>query len=396
MAKLSIGSLKLEGRKVLMRVDFNVPIRAGGVDNDKRIVAALPTIRHALDHGAAVVLMSHLGRPGGEVNPEFSLRPVAACLAAHLEREVGFADDCVGTTVEARVEALQPGDTLLLENLRFHPGEQKPEREPGFAATLARLGDVYVNDAFGTAHRAHASMVAVAEHFEQRAAGFLLLKELEYFDRALSDPARPFVAVLGGAKVSDKILVMRNLLDRVDRLIVGGAMAYTFLRAQGIGVGDSRVEEDKLDIASGIVAAAAQKGVDLMLPVDHICGRAFDEATTPEVVHDATIPPGRMGLDIGPQTTQAYAQVIATAGTVIWNGPMGVFEWAAFSAGTMGLARACAESSALTIVGGGDSASAAKKSGLADRFDHISTGGGASLELLEGKTLPGVAVLNDV
>jgi phosphoglycerate kinase len=290
---------------------------------------------------------------------------------------------------------MQAGDTLLLENLRFHHGEQKPDREPGFADALARLGDVYVNDAFGTAHRAHASMVAVAERFEKRAAGFLLVKELEYFSRALSDPARPFVAVLGGAKVGDKILVLQNLLDKVDRLIVGGAMAYTFLYSQGVEVGDSRVERDKLDIAAGIVAAAAEKNVELLLPVDHVCGRKFDETTPPEAVAGTAIPAGLMGLDIGPETSCAFARAIASAGTVIWNGPMGVFEWPAFSAGTMNLARACAESSALTIVGGGDSASAAKKSGLADRFDHISTGGGASLELLEGKTLPGVAVLSD-
>jgi phosphoglycerate kinase len=395
MAKLSIADLELSGRKVLMRVDFNVPIRDRAVDNDKRIVAALPTIRHALDRGASVVLMSHLGRPRGEVNPEFSLRPVAACLANHLERDVAFADDCVGPAVEARVQAMQPGDTLLLENLRFHPGEQKPESEPGFDSALARLGDTYVNDAFGTAHRAHASMVAVAGHFEKRAAGFLLAKELEYFDAALSDPARPFVAVLGGAKVSDKILVMQNLLDKVDRLIVGGAMAYTFLRSQGIAVGSSRVEEDKLDVAAEIIEAAARKDVDLLLPVDHVCGQTFDETTTAETIRAAAIPPGLIGLDIGPETVRIYAQAIAQAGTVLWNGPMGVFEWPPFSAGTMGLAQACAGSNATTIVGGGDSASAAKKSGLSDRFDHISTGGGASLELLEGKTLPGVAVLTD-
>ena len=395
MTKLSIADLDLGGRTVLMRVDFNVPIRAGVVDNDQRIVAALPTIRHALAQGAAVVLMSHLGRPGGEVKRELSLRPVAACLAGHLGREVGFVDDCVGAAVTVDVEAMQPGDVLLLENLRFHPGEENPEREAGFADMLARLGDVYVNDAFGTAHRAHASMVAVAEHFERRAAGLLLVKELEYFNRALSDPARPFIAVLGGAKVSDKILVLQHLLDKIDRLIVGGAMAYTFLHSQGIEVGDSHVEQDKVDLAASIVAAAAAKNVDLLLPVDHVCGRVFDVSTPPEVVDTAVIPPGRIGLDIGPVTARVYAQAIAAAGTVIWNGPMGVFEWAAFSAGTMTVARACAESSALTIVGGGDSASAATKSGLADRFDHISTGGGASLELLEGKTLPGVAVLSD-
>ena len=395
MGKLSIANLDLNGRTVLMRVDFNVPIRDGVVDNDKRVVAALPTIRHALDHGAAVVLMSHLGRPKGKVEPQLSLRPVAVCLAGHLGRKVDFADDCVGEAVEARVRDMQPGAVLLLENLRFHPGEKKPDLEPGFAERLARLGDVYVNDAFGTAHRAHASMVGVAQHFEQRAAGFLLIKELEYFDRALSDPARPFVAVLGGAKVGDKILVMRNLLEKVDRLLVGGAMAYTFLRAQGIDVGGSLVEEDKLELAANIVSAAAGKNVELLLPVDHVCGREFNESTERTVVAGSAIPEGWMGLDIGPATARAYADAIAAAGTVIWNGPMGVFEWDAFAEGTMALARACAGSNAVTIVGGGDSASAAEKSGLADRFDHISTGGGASLELLEGKILPGVEVLSD-
>jgi len=395
MGKLSIASLDLNGRTVLMRVDFNVPIRNGAVDNDQRVVAALPTIRHALDHGAAIVLMSHLGRPRGEVRKEFSLRPVAACLSGHLGREVEFFGDCVGETVMARVRDMQPGVVLLLENLRFHPGEEKPEREPEFAAQLAGLGDVYVNDAFGTAHRAHASMVAVAEHFEQRAAGFLLTKELDYFDRALSNPARPFVAVLGGAKVGDKILVLRNLLDKVDRLLIGGAMAYTFLRAQGMDVGASRVEEDKLELAVSIVATAADKNVGLLLPVDHVCGREFNESTERNLVTGSAIPEGWMGLDIGPATAQAYANEIAAAGTVIWNGPMGVFEWDVFAEGTMALARACAESKALTIVGGGDSASAAEKSGLSARFDHISTGGGASLELLEGKSLPGVAVLSD-
>ncbi len=395
MKKLSIADLDLAGRKVLMRVDFNVPILGGAVDNDNRVVAALPTIRHALDNGAAVILMSHLGRPEGEPKPEFSLRPVADCLAGHLGRDVGFADDCVGEAVEARVAEMGPGDVLLLENLRFHPGEERPDTEPGFADALARLGDVYVNDAFGTAHRAHASMVAAAERFEQRAAGFLLIKEIEYFSRALTDPARPLVAVLGGAKVGDKILVLRNLLDKVDRLLIGGAMAYTFLRTQGISTGKSRVEEDKLDVAASILQRAMEKNVELSLPVDHVCAAEFAESAPPVVVQEAAIPDGLMGLDIGPATATAFARAIAGAGTVIWNGPMGVFEWEPYAAGTMSLARACAESTALTIVGGGDSASAAKKSGLADRFDHISTGGGASLELLEGKTLPGVAVLSD-
>jgi phosphoglycerate kinase len=394
MAKLNIADLDLDGRRVLMRVDFNVPIREGAIDSDERIVAALPTIRHALRSGASVVLISHLGRPKGEVDPELSLRPVAACLAGHLGREVAFAGDCIGDEARAAVGDLSRGKVLLLENLRFHPGEKKPDEEPGFAESLAEHGDVYVNDAFGTAHRAHASMVAVAERFERRAAGFLLARELEYFGKALSEPALPFMTVLGGAKVSDKILVIEHLLDRVDRLIIGGAMAYTFLRARGIAVGDSRVEEDKLDLASSILDEAKAIGVELLLPTDHVCGRAFEEDTEHETFE--AIPDGWMGLDIGPLTARRYAAAIAEAGTVIWNGPMGVFEWPAFAEGTMALARACAESNALTIVGGGDSASAAKKSGLADRFDHISTGGGASLALLEGKTLPGVAVLTDV
>jgi len=395
MNKLSIEDLDLRGKKVLMRVDFNVPIRDGKVDNDKRIVAALPTIRYALDQGAALILMSHLGRPKGEVRPEFSLGPVRDCLSERLDRPVQFVEDCVGPKAEAAAGALRPGEVLLLENLRFHPGEEKPEREPGFSQALAALGDCYVNDAFGTAHRAHASMVGVAEKFERRAAGFLMAKELEYFGKALSAPEHPFVALLGGAKVSDKILVLENLLDRIDVLLVGGAMAYTFLRAQGVAVGSSRVEADKLDLAAGILAKAEQKGVDLLLPVDHVCGREFAEDTETRAVDGEEIPEGWMGLDIGPRTVQAFSARLGAAKTVIWNGPMGVFEWKPFAAGTMALAKALADSGALSIVGGGDSASAAKKSGLAERFSPISTGGGASLALLEGKELPGVAALTD-
>jgi phosphoglycerate kinase len=393
MPKLGIEDLDLSGKTVLMRVDFNVPIRDGRVDNDNRIVAALPTIRHARDQGAAVVLMSHLGRPKGTRKPEFSLRPVRECLVGHLGVPVGFVDDCVGPDAERAASGLGPGEVLLLENLRFHPGEQKPEEEPGFADALARLGDCYVNDAFGTAHRAHASMVGAAEKFERRAAGFLMSRELEYFGKALSAPVRPLLALLGGAKVSDKILVLEHLLDRVEGLLVGGAMAYTFLRARGVEVGSSRVEEDKLDLAANILRLASEKRVELLLPRDHVCGREFEESTDRRVAETEAIPPGWMGLDIGPKTIAEYGARIAQAGTVIWNGPMGVFEWEPFAAGTMALARACADSSAVTIVGGGDSASAAKKSGLADRFSHVSTGGGASLELLEGKQLPGVAVL---
>jgi len=395
MNKLSIDDLDLDGKKVLVRVDFNVPIRDGKVDNDNRIVAALPTIRAALDRGAAVILMSHLGRPKGQVKPEFSLRPVRDTLARHLGREVHFVEDCVGPEVEQAVAGLVPGDVLLLENLRFHPGEQKPETEPGFVDGLARLGQCYVNDAFWTAHRAYALMVGVAELFDRRAAGYLMAKELDYFGQALASPRRPFVALLGGAKVSDKILLIENLLDKVDAILIGGAMAYTFLSAQGVAVGSSRVEEDKLDLARELLAKASGKGVDLLLPVDHVCGREFDEATEARRVEAPEIPEGWIGLDIGPGTIEVFGARVAGAGTIVWNGPMGVFEWPAFAEGTMALARACAESDAVTIVGGGDSASAAKKSGLADRFSHISTGGGASLELLEGKQLPGVAVLTD-
>jgi phosphoglycerate kinase len=395
MNKLSIDDLDLAGKTVLMRVDFNVPIRDGEVDNDNRIVAALPTIRTAIERGAAVILMSHLGRPKGQAKPEFSLRPVRDKLAQHLETEVRFVEDCVGPQAEQAAAELKPGDVLLLENLRFHPGEQKPDTEPGFVGALARLGECYVNDAFGTAHRAHASMVGVAEHFDRRAAGYLMAKELDYFGQALASPRRPFVALLGGAKVSDKILLIENLLDKVDAILVGGAMAYTFLAAQGHAVGASRVEDDKLDLARDLLAKAADKGVDLLLPTDHVCGREFDEATEVRRVETTEIPEGWMGLDIGAGTIETFAERITAAGTIVWNGPMGVFEWSAFAEGTMALARACAESDAVTIVGGGDSASAAKKSGLADRFSHISTGGGASLELLEGKQLPGVAVLTD-
>jgi 3-phosphoglycerate kinase len=320
---------------------------------------------------------------------------VSDCLAGHLGRQVRFAEDCVGPLAEEAAAALQPGDVLLLENLRFHPGEQKPGQEAGFSQALAGLGDCYVNDAFGTAHRAHSSMVGVAEKFDRRAAGFLVAKEMEYFGKALSSPQRPFAALLGGAKVSDKILVLENLLERIDVLMVGGAMAYTLLRARGVPVGTSRVEEDKLDVAAGILTKAEQQKVDLLLPVDHICGKEFAEDTEFQVVDGEAIPEGWMGLDIGRKTINAYAERVRQAKTVIWNGPMGVFEWAPFAEGTMALAKACAESDGVTIVGGGDSASAAKKSGLEDRFSHISTGGGASLELLEGKQLPGIKVLTD-
>lgn len=395
MAKLSIEELDIEHRKVLVRVDFNVPIRDRVVTDDQRIAAALPTIRHALGRDAALILCSHLGRPKGRPTAELSLKPVAACLEKHLGSEVRFAEDCVGTQTGSAAAGLEPGGVLLLENLRFHPGEENPDSEPGFAEELAGLAERYVNDAFGTAHRAHASMVAVARCFERPAAGFLLKRELDYFDRVLSAPEEPFVALLGGAKVSDKIKLIENMLDRVDVLLLGGAMAYTFLAAREVPIGASRVEADSVALARRILDRSATAGVDFELPVDHVCGREFEADTERITTEGPPISEGWMGLDIGPRTVERYAERIGGAGTVIWNGPMGVFEWEPFAQGTMALARACAESRALTIVGGGDSASAARQSGLADRFDHISTGGGASLELLEGKSLPGVTVLCD-
>jgi phosphoglycerate kinase len=396
MNKLTIEQLDLDGAQVLMRVDFNVPLSSGGeVENDQRIVAALPTIRYALDRGASVVLMSHLGRPTGKVEPEYSLRPVCARLGRLLGREVAFADDCVGPAAERAARELEPGQVLLLENLRFHPGEEKPAREPDFAERLARLGTVYVDDAFGTAHRAHASIVAVAERFDRRAAGFLMAKEIDAFHRALAAPERPFVTVLGGAKVSDKIPVIEHLLDLVDALLVGGAMAYTFLRARGVDVGASRVESERIELAADLDARARERGVSLVLPSDHVCGRAFEDGTETRTTDGVEIPAGWMGLDIGPRTRKEFRGEILRARTVVWNGPMGVFEWDAFAGGSEAIARACAESSALTIVGGGDSVAAVERFGLAEGFDHVSTGGGASLELLEGKTLPGIAVLSD-
>jgi phosphoglycerate kinase len=388
MAKLSIRDLDLAGKRVFMRVDFNVPLAPGGqeITSDKRIKAALPTIKYALDHGCGLVLASHLGRPKGKPNPEMSLKPVAVRLSELLGLPVAFAPDCVGPEVEKMLPA--PGQVLLLENLRYHAAEEK--NDPAFAKQLARLGDVYVNDAFGTAHRAHASTVGIIEFLKPAAAGLLMEKELEYLEKCTKNPAHPCVGILGGAKVSDKIEVIENLLKFVDRLLIGGAMAYTFMKAQGKPTGKSLVEEDKVELAKEILAHSGSK---LMLPVDHVVAAEFAENAPNEVVEE--IPDGKMGMDIGPKTRAAFAEVLKTAKTIIWNGPMGVFEKKPFDAGTVAVAKAVAESGALSVVGGGDSEKAVKNAGVADKISHISTGGGASLEYLSGITLPGVAALTD-
>jgi phosphoglycerate kinase len=387
----TIDEVELGGRHVFIRVDFNVPLEDGDVAEDSRIVAALPTIRHAIERSSRVVLASHLGRPKGKPAPEDSLRPVAKALGKLLGRDVVMASDCVGADVEAAVNELTDGDVLLLENLRFHAEEE--ENDPVFSAQLARVADVYINDAFGTAHRAHASTVGIVEHVPVAAAGFLLKKEVDALGGLLKGAASPFVAVVGGAKVSDKITLLENLLDRVKAILVGGAMAYTFLKAQGHTVGKSRVEEDKLDLAKHLLEKAAAKDVRIELPSDHVCAATFAETAEPLYVDSIDIPATLMGLDIGPRTRERYASILERASTIFWNGPMGVFEWEAFAAGTMAVADAVADSRAVSVVGGGDSVAALTKSGRTGDITHVSTGGGASLEMLEGRTLPGVAAL---
>ena len=415
MNKKTIRDIDLKSKRVLMRVDFNVPVKDGKVADDTRITSAMPTIQYCLDHGASCVLMSHLGRPkGGKKEPEFSLKPVADRLAELLKRPVKFAPDCVGPEVSGLAESLKPGEVLLLENVRFHKEEEgkvkAPEGTPDdqvkamkaemkkkqeeFARELSKLGDVYVNDAFGTAHRAHASTAVITKFFKDNVAGFLMEKEIDYLGRALANPERPFVAILGGAKVSDKVSVIENLLGKVNALIIGGAMSYTFYRAKGFTTGKSLVEEDKIELAKALLAKAAEKGVKLLLPVDNVCGDSFTAEAKTEVCGE-NVRDGWMALDIGPKTIELYAAEIRTAKTVVWNGPVGAFEMAPFAKGTFAIAQAIAETKCLSIIGGGDSVSAVNKSGLASKMTHISTGGGASLEFLEGKALPGVVALSD-
>ncbi len=395
--KLSIRDLDLRGKRVFIRVDFNVPLENGVVGDDTRIRASLPTIKYALDHGAStVVLASHLGRPKGQPNAKYSLKPVAAKVGELLQRQVTFAGDCIGEAAQSAVDAVQKsgGGVLLLENLRFHPEEEK--NDPAFAKALASLAELYVNDAFGAAHRAHASVEGIVKFMPSAAAGLLMERELEYLGRVLNNPERPLMAILGGSKVSDKIEVIRNFLTRVDKLIIGGAMAYTFLKANGVPVGRSLVEDDKQDAAREIEAKAKKRGLQLGLPADHVVADKLDAVASMETlsVGDPAIG-NRMGVDIGPETVSAYSLMLRDAKTVVWNGPMGVFEVPAFAQGTNAIARAVAAVNGTTIVGGGDSIAAVNQAGVADRITHISTGGGASLEFLAGRRLPGVEALTD-
>ena len=391
--KKTIEDINVSGKKVLVRCDFNVPLDADkNITDETRINAALPTIRYLLDKGAAVILCSHLGRPKGEFNMKYSLAPVAKRLSEKLGFEVKLASDVIGESAKKLAAEVKPGEAILLENLRFHAEEEK--NDPAFAKELASMADVFVNDAFGTAHRAHASTEGVT-HYLPSVAGYLIGKELDVMGKALTNPVRPFVAILGGAKVKDKIGVITNLIDKVDALLIGGGMAYTFIKAQGGEVGNSLLDEERIGLAKELMDKAAAKGVKLILPVDNVIGDAFDNDCHQQVVESGKIPEGWEGLDIGPKTCEQFAEVIRTAKTVVWNGPMGVFEMPNFAKGTIAVAKALAESDAISIIGGGDRAAAIEQLGFADKVTHISTGGGASLEFLEGKVLPGIAALED-
>ncbi|MEF9972445.1 MAG: phosphoglycerate kinase [Clostridia bacterium] len=394
MSKRTIKDIDVAGKKVLVRCDFNVPLDAEGhITDETRIQAALPTIKYLLENGAAVVLCSHLGRPKGEFNMKYSLAPVAKRLSELLGFDVRLAKDVVGDDAKKLAAEVKPGSAVLLENVRFMPGEEK--NDPELCKQLASLAEIYVSDAFGTVHRAHASTTGVAA-FLPAVAGFLIGKELDFLGGAITEPARPFVAILGGAKVKDKIGVISNLLDKVDALIIGGGMAYTFLKATGVAIGNSLLDEERVGLAGEMIEKAKAKGVKLLLPIDNVCGNAFsNDCDTITQDSELGIPDGYSGMDIGPKSIKLFADEIALAKTVVWNGPMGVFEMPNFAKGTLAIAQAMAMSGATTIIGGGDSAAAVTQMGLADKMSHISTGGGASLEFLEGKTLPGVAALND-
>ena len=392
--KKTIEDIDVKGKKVLARCDFNVPLKDGEITNDKRIVAALRTIKYLVENGAKVILCSHLGRPKGEYKPEFSLAPVAARLSEYLGKEVKLAEDenVVGENAKAMAAALEDGDVMLLENVRYRKEETK--NEENFSKELASLADIFVNDAFGTAHRAHCSTTGVAAYLPA-VCGYLIQKEIEFMGGALADPKRPLVAILGGAKVSDKIGVITNLLDKCDTLIIGGGMAYTFMKSLGHSIGTSLLEEEQVENAGQMMKDAEAKGVKFLIPVDNKVGKEYDENTEAQVVNSDEIPDGWMGLDIGPKSQELFTNAIKGAGTIIWNGPMGVSEWENFAAGTIAVANAVAESGAISIVGGGDSVAAVTKLGFSDKMSHISTGGGASLEFLEGKELPGIVALND-
>lgn len=391
--KKTVEDIDVKGKKVLVRCDFNVPFNEdGSIADTKRIDEAMKTINYLVDHDAKVILMSHLGRPKGEFNPAYSLKPVAEYLSKKLGKEVKMAKDVIGEDAKAIAASLNDGDVELLENVRFHAEETK--NDPEFAKELASMAEIYVNDAFGTAHRAHASTEGVT-HYLPAVGGFLINKEISVMGGALENPKRPFIAILGGAKVSDKIGVIENLLSKVDTLIIGGGMAYTFLKAQGNSIGTSICEEDKLDLAKTTLQQAQEKGVKFLLPVDNVVGKEYKPDTEFKTVPSNSIPDGWMGLDIGEETIKLFSDAIKGAGTVVWNGPMGVSEWENFANGTIGVAKAVADSGAISIIGGGDSAAAVEKLGFADKMTHISTGGGASLELLEGLELPGIAALND-